>query len=112
MSATPTDTTELSTESTEGPARFSMLRTAVAVGVASVTCLAVGPVEAAAPPARVEKAAVATRPVINQLTALEAAKDAKRVQIEGLLKELGGDIQIEWVKGTVPAGRRVIQMVG
>lgn len=42
----------------------------------------------------------------------EHAKDQKRLQAERLIQELGGNVQIQWVKGKLPAVRRVIQMEG
>ncbi len=46
------------------------------------------------------------------VTAEEKQKDQKRLQAERLIQELGGNVEIQWVKGKIPAVRRVIQMEG
>ncbi len=112
---------ETPVENTEDAGRRGFLLAAVA-GVAGVAALAAGeavaapgePVQAPTRKGRPTPADARPVPAANaaNLTAEEQAKDRKRAQAEALLRELGEDVEIQWVKGKVPGARKVIQMNG
>ena len=50
-----------------------------------------------------------------QLTPAEKQKEARRADAQKILKELGGDVEIQWIKkenGSAPLKRRIIQLYG
>lgn len=109
MSDVRSESTEVQASDDEGTGRRAFLRAAVA-GVAGAAALtAVGEAVAREP----AKGKVAPRPVQAELSEADRVKDAKRVQVESLLRELGAqDVEIQWVKGNVPGTRRIIQLKG
>lgn len=111
MSDVLSENTEVQTTDDEGTGRRAFLRAAVA-GVAGAAALtAVG--EAVAREPAKGKVAPRKAAVQAELTEAERAKDAKRVQVESLLRELGAQgVEIQWVKGNVPGTRRIIQLKG
>jgi hypothetical protein len=114
-------TNETAVETTDDAGRRGFLLAAVAgvAGVAGVAALAgeAAAAEGGAAPTRKGRVPAAeARPVQNvniaNLTEEEKAKERKRAQAEALLRELGDDVEIQWVKGNVPGARRIIQMKG
>jgi hypothetical protein len=107
---------ETPVENTEDASRRGFLLAAVA-GVAGVAAMAAGEAAAAPGDTKVRAPAAAARPTptaanVANLTEAEKAKESKRAQAEALLREIGGDVEIQWVKGNVPGARRIIQAYG
>ncbi len=102
---------EIETSEIEDASRRGFIRAAVTAGVAGVAGLAIG--DAVASDVKLNPAAQSALKISPPpSTPEEHAKDQKRLQAEALIKQLGGDVQIQWVKGNVPKIRRVIQMEG
>src|SRR5258706_10190893 len=118
MSSAPIDNSEVPSveNETEDASRRGFIRAAVTAGVASVAGLTLGEAAVADDEAPKERKIAQSQGALKisgpPVTAEEKSKDQKRLQAEALLKQLGGDIQIQWVKGRLPAARRIIQMEG
>lgn len=91
--------------------RRNFLRAAVAVGVAGAAALAGGEALADQRAATPRRAANASN-TAARLSAADAAKDAKRAEAQRILRELGDDVEVQWVRGNVPGVRRIIQLKG
>ena len=101
--------------------RRAFLRAAVAAGVAGAAGMAAGRALADEKeqlkirPDAAQKVQPRALPAV-QLTAVEQRKEKKRVRVEQQLRELGADIEIQWVKkdeaAATPQTRRIIQLVG
>lgn len=74
--------------------------------VAGVAGLAVGKAAVADQPARLR------RNMAPAVSPEEKAKEVKRAQAETMLRDLGDNVEIHWVKGNLPAARRIIQLKG
>lgn len=90
--------------------RRNFLRAAVSMGVAGAAVLAGGEAFADQRPAAATRA---TRtPGATRLSAADLAKDTKRAEAERILRDLGDNVEVQWVKGNVPGVRRIIQLKG
>jgi hypothetical protein len=93
--------------------RRNFLRAAVSMGVAGAAVLAGGEALAEQRPAAATRATrTPSTPGATRLSAAELAKDAKRAEAERILRDLGDNVEVQWVKGNVPGVRRIIQLKG